>query len=103
MEEQDKKLYNLVVKMEPLIKQKDFRLVYWDDVALIYVKDNNINKSIIDKYQYQIASPFVAPAFIKSWDFEKARQDLLRGLELNPNSQVLLDYATILVNTFQSR
>jgi len=96
-------LYNLVVKMEPLIKQKDFRLVYWDDVALIYVKDNNINKSIIDKYQYQIASPFVAPAFIKSWDFEKARQDLLRGLELNPNSQVLLDYATILVNTFQSR
>ena len=96
-------LYNLVAKMEPLIKEKSFRLVYWDDVALIYAKDNKINESVIKKYEYQVATPFLPANFIKSWDFEKARQDLLRGLELNPNSQILLDYATMLVNTFQSR
>lgn len=95
--------FNLVAKMEILIKEKGFHLVYWDDIALIYVKDNKVNQSIINKYEYQIASPFVPPNSIKPWDFEKARQDLLRGLELNSNSQSLLDYATILVNTFQSR
>ena len=96
-------LYNLVAKMEPLIKEKGFRLVYWDDVALVYVKDNKNNESVIKKYEYQIATPFLPANFIKFWDFEKARQDLLRGLELNPDSQVLLDYATILVNAFKSR
>ena len=89
--------------MEPLIKEKGFRLVYWDDVALVYVKDNKNNESVIKKYEYQIATPFLPANFIKFWDFEKARQDLLRGLELNPDSQVLLDYATILVNAFKSR
>jgi hypothetical protein len=96
-------LSGLAQKLDASIKLKDFRLVYWDDVALIFVKNNDKNSSIIDKYEYKVADPFYAPEQIKPWDFERARQDILRGLEINPNSQVLLDYGTILVDLFKAR
>ncbi len=96
-------LSSLAQKLDASVRLKDFRLVYWDDVALIFVRNNEKNNSVIDKYEYKVADPFYAPNQIKPWDFERARQDILRGLELNPNSQVLLDYGTILVNLFKAR
>jgi len=96
-------LSSLAQKLNASIKLKDFRLVYWDDVALIFVKNDKKNASVIDKYEYKVADPFYAPEQIKPWDFERARQDILRGLELNPNSQVLLEYGTILVDLFKAR
>lgn len=38
---------------EYLDSLKNWRLVYWDDASLVYIKDNGNNKNVIDKHTYK--------------------------------------------------
>jgi tetratricopeptide (TPR) repeat protein len=64
-----------MVLHEFLFKHRDlWKLVYWDDVALVYVKNNKQNKDLITKFEYR----FINPVFIE-YCFKKYAGKILAG------------------------
>ncbi|MGA2667466.1 MAG: hypothetical protein ABSF32_00960 [Ignavibacteria bacterium] len=54
---------------------KNWKLVFWDDKSMLFLKDEQKFRDIIDKYEYKILKPYTA--LFNRAEFEKsARQDL---------------------------
>jgi len=79
-----------------LREQLDFRLVYWDDASVIYLKNSETNKPIIDRFEYKVIQPFYNPNSIKKEEFKTAAQEIMRALDMNPDSNLLMEYGKIL-------
>jgi hypothetical protein len=79
-----------------LREQLDFRLVYWDDASVIYLKNSETNGSILERFEYKVIQPFYNPNSIQKEDFKMVAQEIMRALEMNPDSNLLMEYGKIL-------
>ena len=70
-----------------------FKLVYWDDAAVILVRNSPENKSVIDKYAYNIINPFIHPSYITNAYLPEAVNEIKRALSISPTSVILQNYA----------
>ena len=73
------------------ILRGDWKLVYWDDVALIYVKDNESNKKVIGEYAYHYVDPLnfnlsYARALVRHNFATFALNELQSNIEQNPGN-----------------
>jgi len=84
-----KTVYNDSSLMFP---KKEWGLVYYDDVSMIYVKRMDSLKDLVEKYEYKIINPqamdfgYLEKTIKNQEDFEMALEEIKRGLELNPES-----------------
>lgn len=90
--------YNPTVKkfIEPLVGElikKNFRLVYWDDLTIILVRDTPENKNIIGKYGVKYINPYIDPSVIPLKDNKAAAKEIQSLLERSPQSAIVKDYA----------
>lgn len=83
-------LYALVGNLfAKLATQMNFRLVYWDDAAIILLRDAPENRPVIEKYGYSVISPFMDPYVIPKNLRQVAIGELERALKISPDSMVL--------------
>lgn len=75
-----------------LISDKEWVLVYWDDVATIYVRNSDTNKELIARYGAHIVTPFKHPKNIAEGDVGKARDELLAFAKRSPESEFIAWY-----------
>jgi hypothetical protein len=80
---------NLTARLE---YQLGFKLVYWDDVAIILARDNAQNKTIVNNFAYTYINPFVPAANIPSKYRAAAAQEWLRAVNASPSSKILQSY-----------
>ena len=78
---------------ESLVAQENFKLVYWDDAAIILLRNIPENKKLIDAFGYEVISPFRAPLSLTPDQLEKAKQEIKKAIALNPDSDTLKSYA----------
>jgi len=84
-----KTIYNDSTKMFP---KDDWALIYYDDVAMIYIRRIPELKGFVDKLEYQLLNPqamdfsYFQETLKTQADFEKALAETKRGLEINPQS-----------------
>jgi hypothetical protein len=88
-----------LVLAKRLVEEKDFKLVYWDDAAMILVRNIPQNKTLIEKYGYSIIGPYVSPQYISSQDAKKAALEIKRAIEISPDSSLILRYAKEFLTT----
>ncbi|MFC1727424.1 tetratricopeptide repeat protein [Patescibacteria group bacterium] len=60
-------------------------LVYFDDRAVVYVKKDDQNQSIIDKFGYHYIRPFWPSTYAEEEKIEEAIDEYLRSLKNDPN------------------
>ena len=97
-------LNNIVGNLVKQLREKlDFRLIYWDDTTLIYLKNNAANQSLIEKYELRLINPYLDPALIPNQFLNEASQELLRALNISPHSDFLLDYGKILMEGVKTK
>ncbi len=78
--------------IDSLIDDLHFKLVYWDDVAVILVRDTKDTQEVINKYDYHLIRPFQNPSyFISPKDRLDAIAEVDRALSVSPDSTVLQD------------
>lgn len=73
--------------------EMDFKLVYWDDVAVILVRNSAENKAVIDKYAYNVINPFIHPSQIVDKYLPNAVDEIERAISIAPTSVMLQNYA----------
>lgn len=86
---------NLVVR---LLREKKFTLVYWDDAAVVLVRNSEINKDIIKKFEYSVINPFRNPASIAAHNMGLALDEITRARVIVPQSAVLEEYEHALIS-----
>ncbi len=69
-----------------------FKLVYWDDTAIILARDDPQNKSLVDAFAYHYISPFVRAGDIPVQDRAAAADEWMRAMTIAPGSAVLQNY-----------
>lgn len=75
---------------DAMTQQDNFVMVYFDDTAIILVKNNPQNKDIIQKFGYKIISPFVDLAKTPNNLLPQALQEAQIALDTTPDSIVAL-------------
>ena len=66
------------------LSKGDWKLVYWDESALVYLRDTPENRPIISKYSYQYIDPLnFNPSFAQVLVKHNFAQFVLEGLERN--------------------
>ena len=81
--------------IEPLTREllkKNFRLVYWDDLTIILVRDTPENKRIIEKYGLKYVNPFLEPSDIAVKENKTAAKEIQSLLDRFPQSLIIQDY-----------
>lgn len=72
-------------------KNPDWKLVFWDDKSMLFVKNVPRFKNVIDKYEYKILNPYFSVANQREFETavntnkEQARAELKRKQETEPN------------------
>jgi hypothetical protein len=77
--------------------QEQWRLVWWDDAALIYVRDTPANAAVIQKYALYHVNPFRSPGSIPNAELPGTLKELKILLERSPANTVVQDYAASLL------
>jgi hypothetical protein len=88
----------LARNIEPLIRilmERNWVLVYWDDAALIFVRNVPGNKEIIERYGLRHVSPFRPTDDIRPEERVAALAELRRLLALSPDSEFIQRYAQV--------
>lgn len=80
------------------LEKHGWKLVYWDDLSVIYVRNNEQNKEIIKKYALEFVGPFRNAAKLSDEDKKRAFAELGRVLERVDNSEIIQEYARILMS-----
>ena len=77
--------------------------VFWDSHAIIYVRKNDVNKKIIEKYGYKYINPQeLDSGYFKNYltsqeSWETAEKEFQRAIELTPqNYRAYFMYASFL-------
>ena len=74
--------------------QKNFVLVYWDDMRIILARDNPENSEIIQRFGLQHINPFRDPTQIPPEERKAAAAEIQSLLEREPESQEIQNYAS---------
>lgn len=66
----------------------DWTLVYWDDGALVYLKDNKLNSPLIRKYGYECLRPnfWMSPEYLTRFPYKKVKAEAERSFAAAPYS-----------------
>ncbi len=72
---------------------RGWRLVFWDDAAIVLVRGGTSSTT-----PYQIINPFIAPDLIPPDKRRAAAAELSRALEISPDSLILRAYTTRLLS-----
>lgn len=86
---------NLVVS---LLRENKFALVYWDDAAIVLLRNTEANKNIIAKFGYIVANPFRNPVTITEENRGRALDEIQRARVIAPRSTVLQEYEYALMS-----
>lgn len=76
---------------EYLFKNKDWHLVYWDDISFLFLKNVPQNSELISKYEYKVFNPYTAIFSQKEFEaglknFQAtAENELRRKADSEPN------------------
>ncbi|HBR18547.1 MAG: hypothetical protein A3G39_10200 [Deltaproteobacteria bacterium RIFCSPLOWO2_12_FULL_43_16] len=92
-------------RVDYLIDNPEWALVYWDREAIIYAKRGSKNDDLIKKFEYRYAKPNdLNPTYIKRYLFQEGtvqevENELKRNLSLNPdNEEIHLALAYVYYN-----
>lgn len=68
--------------------RKDWFLVYWDDGALVYVKDVPANKKLIKDFGYKFLRPNYSASYdyLKQFPYPQVRDEALHAVQMAPHS-----------------
>lgn len=88
-----------LVIAQKLVQEQKFKLVFWDDAALVLVRGTPENSEIIKNYGYEIIGPYITPQYISKKDAQKAAQEIERALKTSPDSEVIQRYARAFLET----
>jgi hypothetical protein len=77
--------------------EEQWRLVWWDDAALVFIRDSPANAAVIKKYAFYHVNPFRDPGNIPSVEVPSALKELSALLERTPASTVIQEYASALL------
>jgi hypothetical protein len=80
---------NLFIK---LVATMNFKLVYWDDAAIILLRDVPENRPIIEKYGYTIISPFLDIRAVPRNLRPVVIDEFERALKISPDSTALQNF-----------
>ncbi len=88
-----------------LYPKKEWALVFWDDVAVIYLRRIKPNEKIIKKYEYKVAFPNTILYEVGKYkEFRKIAQvELRRAIKMSPNSivpRIFLSYFYVKENLY---
>jgi hypothetical protein len=94
---------------EYLFKNKDWHLVYWDDLSLLFLKYVPENSEVISKYEYRVFSPY--KALFDQREFEAdlrnyrstAEIEIKRKAQSEPNGYFYQGMNDIAVRVFGSK
>jgi len=86
---------NLVVR---LLREGKFTLVYWDDAAIVLLRNTEANKSIIMRFGYRVVNPFRDIGNITKENIGIALDEIERARMIAPQSTVLEEYEYTLVS-----
>jgi len=86
---------NLVVR---LLHENKFALVYWDDAAIILLRNTEANRNIIAKFGYVVINPFRNSVNITKENIHIALNEIERARMIAPQSTVLEEYGYSLVS-----
>ena len=84
----------LVDFMEAVRDKLGFVLVYWDDAAVVLVRDIPAHQQLIDEFGMRVVAPFQDPTTIPEEEWGQAEQELNNILQRAKKSYVLEGYAT---------
>lgn len=80
------------------LEKEGWKLVYWDDLSVVYVRNDAQNREVINKYALELVGPFRNASKLSSEDKKKAFKELKDVLERVENSQIIQEYARILMS-----
>ncbi len=72
-----------------LVTKMNFKLVYWDDAAIILLRDTPENHPLIEQYGYTIINPFLNTPAVPGNLRPVVVGELERALKISPDSVVL--------------
>ncbi|MBM3257293.1 MAG: DUF2069 domain-containing protein [Candidatus Liptonbacteria bacterium] len=75
------------------LEQKGFHLVYWDDAAMVLVRENIENRQFIEKFRLRIIHPFRDPRTIPEEERKAAGAEIQALLSRAPDSPSIQEYA----------
>ncbi|MGD1003294.1 MAG: hypothetical protein ABR884_01835 [Minisyncoccia bacterium] len=81
--------------IHPLIsylEKNNWRLVWWDDGAVVFAKDDQQNQTFIANYALRYVGPFTDPSTINATDTPLAVTELRSLIDRAPDSVVVADY-----------
>lgn len=86
-----------LMKMFANLEKEGWKLVYWDDLSVIYVRDDEQNKEVIKKYALEFVGPFRNATKLSDEDKKKAFGELKDVLGRVENSEIIQEYARLLM------
>jgi hypothetical protein len=76
-----------------LMREFGFRLVYWDDAAILLVADDSANADLIRKFSFLAINPFVPPGSIPEDVRPLARREAEWAIRRTPEAVTVREYA----------
>lgn len=89
---------SLSESIQPLIlalAKNNWPLVYWDDAAIIFVRNDKENLPLIEKYGLRYIHPFRDPSTLPAGEEKLAAEEIKNLLERSPNSIIVQNYAKL--------
>lgn len=87
---------SLRASVEPLAKRlrsEGWVPVYWDDLIVIYLRDSEANRAVIERHGLRLVDPFTDPATIPPARAQEAADELRRVVASSPLNEIPLEYA----------
>jgi hypothetical protein len=81
--------------IHPLLSYLDknnWQLVWWDDSAIVFAKDDQQNRTLIANYTLYDVGPFIDPSTISATNTLFAAKELQSLIDRAPDSVVVADY-----------
>lgn len=88
-----------VIKLVQTLMRNNWVLVYWDDAAVIFVRNSKENKSLIDKYGLRHISPFRRPKDIPQKETAETLNELNNLIKIVPNSDAVKEYQKLFLDS----
>lgn len=66
-----------------------FSLVYWDDAAIVLLRNGPENQEVLDHYAYRMIHPFFDPQQIPKELRPKVVEEIERAISISPDSEIL--------------
>ncbi len=88
----------LAKSIQPLVfrlVRENWSLVYWDDAAIIFIRNSPENSVLIEKFVLRYINPFRDPKTIPAGEAKLAAQEINSLLERSPGSLVVQEYARL--------